>query len=75
MIWIAVVNEVWKHRNRVIFKGGAVDVLKVFALVQLKVWSWVTSKSQSTHFSFSVWCIDLVPEWRDGAQARSVDVV
>jgi len=20
-IWIAVVNEVWKHRNKVIFKG------------------------------------------------------
>jgi len=35
-IWIAVVNEVWRHINRVIFKGGVVDVLEAFALVQLK---------------------------------------
>jgi len=33
------VNEVWKHRNMVIFNGGVVDVLEAFALVQLKVWS------------------------------------
>jgi len=39
VIWITVVNEVWKHRNRVIFKGGVVDVMKAFALVQLKAWS------------------------------------
>ena len=39
MIWIAVVNEVWKHRNSAIFKGGVVNVLEVFALVQLKAWS------------------------------------
>lgn len=36
MIWTVVVNEVWKHRNNIIFKGGAVDVLEVFAFVQLK---------------------------------------
>ncbi|XP_068466471.1 uncharacterized protein [Phaseolus vulgaris] len=37
-IWIVVVNEVWRHRNRVIFKGGGVDVLEAFTLVQLKTW-------------------------------------
>jgi len=45
VIWIAVVNEIWKHRNRVIFNGGVIDELKVFALMQLKAWSWVTAKS------------------------------
>jgi len=58
----ASVNEVWgvvwKHRNSVIFKGGVVDVLEAFILVQLKAWSWVTSKSQCAHFSFSDWCIN-----------------
>jgi len=40
VIWIAVVNKIWKHRNNVIFKGGVVDdVLEVFDLVQLKAWS------------------------------------
>ena len=58
VVWIVVVNEVWKHRNKVIFNGGVVDVLKAFALVQLKAWSWVTSKSQSANFSFSDWGID-----------------
>jgi len=42
VIWIGVVNEVWKHKNRVIFKGGVVDVVKVFVLAQLKAWTWVT---------------------------------
>jgi len=57
VIWMAVVNEVWKHRNNVIFKG---DVVKVFVLVQLKAWTWVTSKSHSALFSFSDWCLDLL---------------
>jgi len=39
VIWIAVINEIWKHRNKVIFKGGVVDVLEVFALIQLKTWT------------------------------------
>jgi len=51
-IWIAVVNEVWRHRNRVIFKGGVIDVMEAFALVHLKIWSWVSSKSQSAFFPF-----------------------
>jgi len=58
VIWIAVVNEIWKHRNIVIFRGGVIDVLEVFALVQLKAWAWVTSKSQDAIFSFSDWCVD-----------------
>ena len=34
------------------------DVLEAFALVQLKVWSWVIFKSQFANFFFSNWCID-----------------
>ena len=58
VVWIAVVNEVWKHRNKVIFNRGVVDVLEAFAFVQLDAWSWVTSKSQFANFSFFDWCID-----------------
>jgi len=53
MIWIVVLSEIWKHRNNVIFKGGEVDVLELFTLVQLKVWSRVTSKVPSIVFSYS----------------------
>jgi len=44
--------------NNVIFKGGVVGVLELFVLVQLKVWSWITSKSHSTYFSYSNWYLD-----------------
>jgi len=33
-IWIVVVSEIWKHRNKVIFKGGVIDVSEIFALVR-----------------------------------------
>jgi len=52
-----VVNEIRKHRNRIIFKR-VVNVMKTFTLVKLKVWSWITSKSQFAHFFFSDWYID-----------------
>ena len=58
MIWTTVVSELWKHRNNVIFKGGVVDGLEVIALVQVKAWSWNTSKSLSVFFSFSDWCLE-----------------
>jgi len=37
VIWIAVVNKILKHKNRVIFKESV--ILEVFTLVQLNVWS------------------------------------
>jgi len=55
VIWIAVVTELWKHRNKVIFNGGVVDGLEMAALVQVKTWFWITSKSLSGLFSFSEW--------------------
>jgi len=58
VIWTAVVRELWKHRNNVIFNGGVVNGLKVVALVQVKVWSWITSKFLSGLFSFFKWCLE-----------------
>jgi len=52
VIWTALVSELWKHRNNVIFNGGVVDGLEVVALVQVKAWSWITFKSLSGLFSF-----------------------
>jgi len=37
VIWIAVINEVWNYKNKVIFKEGIIDVLEAFALIQLKI--------------------------------------
>jgi len=35
-IWIALVNEIWRHRNNCLFKG-VVDHTEVFSLAQVKV--------------------------------------
>ena len=52
-IWIAIVSEIYKHRIKRIFKGGVIDHSKMFTLDQLKVCSWVTSKSVFTRFTNS----------------------
>jgi len=66
-IWVSVVSEIWKHMNCVIFNRGVVDASEVFALVQMKVWSWLHAKSRYISFSYSDWvlnplaCMRLVP--------------
>jgi len=35
-LWIAIISEVWSHKNKVVFKGGVVDANKIFSLAQLK---------------------------------------
>ena len=36
---VAIVCEIWKYRNNVIFKGSVVDITEIFMLAQLKAWS------------------------------------
>jgi len=57
-IWVGVVTEIWNHRNFIIFNRGVVDASEVFALVQVKVWSWISVKIRSALFSFSNWCLE-----------------
>jgi len=59
-VWIAIVSEIWKHRNKHIFQGGVIDLSEVFTLAQLRAWSWITSKYVSASFSYSEWCLDPV---------------
>jgi len=35
-VWIALVGEIWKHRNIRVFKDGRVDYLEAFVVVQRK---------------------------------------
>ena len=57
-ISIAMVCEIWRHRNNCIFKGGVIDHSKIFSLAQLKVWSWISVKVSLVDFSFSDWCLE-----------------
>ena len=38
-VWIVVIGEIWRHRNKYIFKGEVIDHFEFFSLAQLKVWS------------------------------------
>ena len=31
-VWIALVSEIWRHKNNCLFKGGVVDHSEVFSL-------------------------------------------
>jgi len=44
--------------GKIIFKGGVVDVLEVFALIQLNAWFGVASKVLSTCFYHYDRCLD-----------------
>jgi len=35
-MWVAIVSEIWSHRNKVVFSGGVVDDEESFSLAQLK---------------------------------------
>ena len=59
-IWVAIVGEIWNHRNKCIFKNGGVYLLELFTVTQMKSWSWVTAKERLTGFSYSDWCLDLL---------------
>jgi len=37
-MWVVIATEIWNHRNKVVFRGGVVDEVKVFYLAQLKGW-------------------------------------
>jgi len=57
-IWVGVVSKIWNHRNLIIFKRGVTDVSEMFAMVQVKVWSWISTKSRPASFSYSDWCLE-----------------
>jgi len=38
-MWVAIVGEIWKHRNGVIFKQGKVDSEEIFCMVQMHAYN------------------------------------
>ena len=56
-VWITVIGELWKQRNKKIFRNKTIDHSEIFMMVQLEVWSWVTAKVRLTCFSYSNWCL------------------
>jgi cbb3-type cytochrome oxidase subunit 3 len=40
MIWIAVIWTVWRHRNKIVFENGAVDLVGLLDDVKTISWRW-----------------------------------
>jgi len=59
-LWVAIISEVWSHKNKVVFKGGVVDAVEIFSLAQLKGWLWANYKMKRTTFSYSDWILSPV---------------
>jgi len=36
-MWLAIVGEIWRHRNEVIFKQKKVDTEEIFSFAQVNV--------------------------------------
>jgi len=59
-VWIALVSELWRHKNKCIFNGELVVHFEIFSLAQLNVWSWISSKVSLVGLFFSDWCLELL---------------
>ena len=57
-VWIAVVEELWLHRNKRIFRGGRIDHIEIFTSAQMKALTWVTTKAHGVSFSYFDWCLE-----------------
>ena len=56
-MWLAIVWDIWNHRNKVIFRNAKVEAEEVFMLAQTKVWAWITNKYSMATFSYSDCCL------------------
>ena len=58
-MWLAIIGEIWKQRNVVIFKQYKVDPIEIFGLAQVNAWVWMKHKIPSVKSSYSDWCLSL----------------
>ena len=55
-VWIALLGEIWKHKNMRVFRNERADYLEIFVVVQRKTWVWI--KEKFVEFSYSEWCME-----------------
>jgi len=37
-MWLAIIGEIWNHRNGVIFKQRKVDLIEIFSHARMVAW-------------------------------------
>jgi len=52
-MWLAIIGEIWKHKNGVIFMHRRVDPIEFFDHAQVLAWVWMKYKISSVKFSYS----------------------
>ena len=40
---MAILKEIWDHRNNIVYKDAIVDVVKIFENAQLKIWACIAN--------------------------------
>lgn len=55
-IWVAVVWSMWIGRNNMIYRDVQFEVMRLFELIQVRSWRWLSSISSDFHYSFYEWC-------------------
>jgi len=58
-MWVIIMWEIWKPRNRVVFNNRVVDDEEILSLAQLKALSWTKFRCQGVNYSFSNWYLCL----------------
>jgi len=52
-MWLAIIGEIWNHRNGVIFKQRKVDLIEIFSHARMVAWVWMKHKISVVMFSYS----------------------
>ena len=52
-------QSLWTHRNNVVFYNSKSSGIKVFMMIQIKIWTWIINKYPKAFFSYSNWCLCL----------------
>ncbi|ESW25690.1 hypothetical protein PHAVU_003G057100 [Phaseolus vulgaris] len=58
IVWVAFIWNIWTYRNNIIFRNLKPNGVKVFTLVQIKSWAWITRKYTKAMFSYFDWCLN-----------------
>jgi len=57
-MWVAIMWEIWIHRNKVVFNGGKIDHLEVFGMAQLRAWEWFKYRNKKFSHSYPEWILN-----------------
>ncbi|XP_057418273.1 uncharacterized protein LOC130712458 [Lotus japonicus] len=55
-IWMTAVWSLWTARNNLIFREEQFDAGKIFGLIQVRSWKWLSTIGRGFQQSFSEWC-------------------